>query len=192
MAKLTAPLFSLKASGKLANTLVYMSWKGIEDVRQYVIPANPNTAKQQTQRGYFADAVDEWHTAGFTSDDISAWNRYALSLKKPLSGFNAFLSLFLKAKVAGNSWTSLKNVQVSSVTSSGFQVDVDCSADETAKLYYGTSPTNMTNEVSGTYSGGTWIFTLSGLSSSTKYYFYIKNTAAGESARTGIYMQETS
>jgi len=50
MAKVKGPLFSLDARGQIAKTLVYMGWKGIADVRKYVIPANPNTAAQQTQR----------------------------------------------------------------------------------------------------------------------------------------------
>ncbi len=53
MAKVTGPLFSLSASGQIAKTLVFMKWKGIADVRKYVIPANPNTAAQQAQRATY-------------------------------------------------------------------------------------------------------------------------------------------
>jgi len=37
---------SFGASGKLAESLVYFSWKGISSVRQYIIPANPQSAGQ--------------------------------------------------------------------------------------------------------------------------------------------------
>src|SRR3989304_1243517 len=57
MAKLKAPLLSFGASGKLADTLVYFPWKGLAVVRSYVIPANPNSAGQQTQRGIPTGAV---------------------------------------------------------------------------------------------------------------------------------------
>ena len=46
MAKLYGPLFSLDARGKLGKALVYSIWKGLNYVRKYVIPANPNTAAQ--------------------------------------------------------------------------------------------------------------------------------------------------
>ncbi|MBA7587394.1 hypothetical protein ES708_29423 [subsurface metagenome] len=69
MAKVKGPLFSLGASGQLAKTLVYADWKGIDYVRQYVIPANPKTAEQQEQRGFFTAAIDAWHIDGYTEDD---------------------------------------------------------------------------------------------------------------------------
>jgi len=50
MAKLTGPLMSFTASGKLADTIVYFGWKGIACVRQFVIPANPQSAAQGDQR----------------------------------------------------------------------------------------------------------------------------------------------
>src|SRR4030042_2546649 len=46
MAKVTGPLMSMTASGKLADTLVFFSWKGIATVRQWLIPANPQSADQ--------------------------------------------------------------------------------------------------------------------------------------------------
>lgn len=46
MAKLTGPLMSFGASGKLADTLVFFSWKGISSVRQWIVPANPKSADQ--------------------------------------------------------------------------------------------------------------------------------------------------
>lgn len=46
MAKVTGPLMSMTASGKLANTLVFFSWKGVATVRQWLIPANPQSDGQ--------------------------------------------------------------------------------------------------------------------------------------------------
>jgi hypothetical protein len=192
MAKLTAPLFSLKASGQLGKTLVYMNWKGLEDVRQYVIPANPKTAAQQAQRGYITDAVNAWHTDGYTDADVTAWNLEALAEKIAASGFNMFCRFFVLAKVAAHTWTKLTNVLVSSITSSGASVAVSVASDKTGKLYLGTSKTSMLTQFSGTFSTDHYTFTLSGLSANTKYYFYIKNTTSGEDARTGIYSFTTS
>lgn len=41
---------SMSASGKLANALVFAGWKGVNYVREYVIPANPQTSGQGDQR----------------------------------------------------------------------------------------------------------------------------------------------
>jgi hypothetical protein len=55
MAKIPAGILG-RLSGKVGE-VVGASWKGIAYIRQYVIPANPNTALQQTERGLFADMV---------------------------------------------------------------------------------------------------------------------------------------
>src|SRR3990172_862086 len=70
MAKLKAPLLSFGASGKLADTLVYFPWKGLAVVRSYVIPANPNSAGQQTQRGILTESVASWHALGLADPDM--------------------------------------------------------------------------------------------------------------------------
>lgn len=50
MAKVTGPLQSFSASGKLADSIVFGAWKGINYVRQYVIPSNPQSSGQGDQR----------------------------------------------------------------------------------------------------------------------------------------------
>lgn len=52
MAKVTGPLFSLTASGKLADVMVHFPWKGRQVVRQWLKPSNPRTAKQGQARLY--------------------------------------------------------------------------------------------------------------------------------------------
>jgi len=53
MAKVTAPILSFGASGQIAKTQVYASWKGRPYARRFVTPANPNTADQQLTRNAF-------------------------------------------------------------------------------------------------------------------------------------------
>lgn len=60
MARVTAPLFGLDASGTIAQALTYARWKGINYVRTRVIPANPNTADQQEVRGCFSTLSEMW------------------------------------------------------------------------------------------------------------------------------------
>ena len=50
MAKVTGPLFSMSASGKLGDAVVYGAWKGVNTVRQWLKPANPQTASQGDTR----------------------------------------------------------------------------------------------------------------------------------------------
>jgi hypothetical protein len=50
MAKVTGPLQSFSASGQIAKSIVFGAWKGINYVRQYVIPANPQSESQGDQR----------------------------------------------------------------------------------------------------------------------------------------------
>lgn len=89
MAILRTPLLSFGASGKLARTLVYFSWKGLDVVREYVVPTNPNTASQQTQRTLFTAMVAAWRN--YFTDTLmrTAWNLSASVSKKAQSGFNA-------------------------------------------------------------------------------------------------------
>ena len=50
MAKVTGPLMSMSASGKLADAIVFFGWKGVNVVRQWLKPANPQTTSQGDQR----------------------------------------------------------------------------------------------------------------------------------------------
>ena len=52
MAKVTGPLMSISASGKLADSIVFFGWKGIQVVRQWLKPANPQSFAQGDQRIY--------------------------------------------------------------------------------------------------------------------------------------------
>lgn len=50
MAKVEGPLYSMGASGKLGNAMVFFGWKGLNVVRSWVKPANPRTSNQGDQR----------------------------------------------------------------------------------------------------------------------------------------------
>lgn len=43
MAKVVMPLLSAEASGKIANTMVFFYWKGLNVVRRWVVPGNPRS-----------------------------------------------------------------------------------------------------------------------------------------------------
>lgn len=50
MAKVTMPLLSTEARGKIADAIVYFPWKGLAVVRQWLKPANPQSTDQMTAR----------------------------------------------------------------------------------------------------------------------------------------------
>jgi len=58
MARLTGALFSLAASGTIADTLTFAKWKGIQYVRTRVVPANPQSVGQQEVRGVFSTLAE--------------------------------------------------------------------------------------------------------------------------------------
>ena len=97
MARVTAPLLSLSASGKFADTLVASSWKGIPVMRQYVKPSNPDTEAQGDQRDMMTACVSVWRNSFTNTLMRTAWNRLALLMKDTMSGFNAFISNAVKA-----------------------------------------------------------------------------------------------
>lgn len=160
MAKLSGPLFSLQASGQLAKTLVYSKWKGIQDVRSFVVPANPRSSGQVTQRGYFSSAVSAWHTTGLTADDIEAWNRAANNAPRPQSGFNRFVGLLTDLLVAGLSIGGAAMGFQGSIADSGTgQVDFVVHEDGSAahvNFKWGYTPTSLINTAAGTESTNVW------------------------------------
>jgi hypothetical protein len=147
MARVTAPLFSFSASGQLAKSLVYFPWKGVDAVRSYTIPSNPNSADQQTQRGYFGDAITAWHNSALlVADDKTAWDKYASSLSRAMSGFNAFVKDWLDISVAGLGPDPAFNGALSQSGVGQF----DCTVEEdggatAANLLWGYSKTSLIN-----------------------------------------------
>ena len=195
MAKVTAPLLSFGASGQLNKTLVFFPYKGLDVVRSHVVPANPNTAAQQTQRSYMTDANDEWHGAGYTDADHGAFNRWASTLGKGLSGFNAFCRAYINELVAGGVWTRMANAVTSAVGANGFTVNITkVSGGLTPSIFYGVSPTFMPNTaVLVDQTGNDWEVTLAGLTPGTQYYWYIQVGVAGATlGRTGVYLTRTA
>lgn len=50
MAKVTGPLMSMSASGKIADAIVFFGWKGTNVVRQWLKPSNPQSTGQGDTR----------------------------------------------------------------------------------------------------------------------------------------------
>lgn len=196
MAKLKAPLLSLGASGQLAKTLVFFPWKGLNVAREYIIPSNPQTTPQNTQRGYVTDAVDDIHAKMAESsnpldeDDKTAWQAMANLQATPRTWFNELVKQIvnqLKASLTGTILTDCTVVPADG--SLGVTIyDID-SVVTAGDWYYGTSPTALLNTVAGAGFGGTITGTITPLTNGVKYYFQFRPSApAGNIGdNSGIY-----
>lgn len=191
MAKLTAPLLSLSASGSIAGSITYGTWKGVKYARQRVIPANPNTANQQTQRGYITTNVSRWHSTvnPLNALDKANLDRGALYAGRPMSGFNLFCLCGINTLKASVSLLHLHGTTESAITASGFKIVVTHSSSAAVKIRYGVSPTALitvqTRDEAST-PGTTSTFTLTGLSATTKYYYRVYNSTAYSEEQLGI------
>lgn len=92
MAKTTAPILSLGASGTIAKTMVYSSWRGIPYVRRHLIPSNPNTVGQQATRNVFTTMSAMWKVAPALL--TTPWDTFATG--RPFLGRNAFIGQNVK------------------------------------------------------------------------------------------------
>ena len=88
MAKVTAPLFSMTASGTVGKAIVYSVWKGVAYVRSYVVPANPKTAAQVGIRVMWKFLSKSWAAIKATVE--SGYTAEAAA--KSISEFNVFMS----------------------------------------------------------------------------------------------------
>ena len=91
MPKINGPLLSFGAGGQIGKTAVFSKWRGVPYVRQYAVPANPNTTEQQKTRSAFSflQQVFKFAPADFTL----AWTAYATG--KKFTDRNAFTSFNL-------------------------------------------------------------------------------------------------
>ncbi|MBA7531689.1 hypothetical protein ES705_23910 [subsurface metagenome] len=196
MAKLKAPLLSLGASGKLADALVYFPWKGLNVVREYVIPSNPKTTGQTTQRGYMTAAVTGIHTAQadtdnpLDSEDAQAYALYASCAPSPRTWFNQAVKDWIDQLVA----TKLPCLcSAGALTPGANELAVTLYLWEATavagKFYYGTSKTALINSEIAVIVTQEATATIAGLTPGVKYFVQFRPDPAdpAEGARSGIY-----
>jgi len=195
-AKLKGPLFSLGATQQLGKALVYFGWKGLDVVREYVIPANPKTALQVTQRGYLTQAVLTIHTSQAwaahptNAADIAAYALWASVVKPATTWFNQAVKILVDQLVASKHplhWSD------GSVTPSAAQLILKITQNAayatTVYCYYGTSKTALINSKLCTLAAQTFTATLTGLTKGVKYYMQFRPTVPVSSigGDSGIY-----
>lgn len=99
MAKVRGPLYSISASGQIAQAMVFAHWKGIAWVREQFIPQNPKTAGQVAQRLIFSQGVMKWHD--LSDNQMTGWQTGIERKGYTMSGFNYFMSEYIKSMLLG-------------------------------------------------------------------------------------------
>lgn len=87
MAKLTGPMLSFGARGQIGKAMVTAKWRGVAYARQYVKPANPQTAAQTAVRSLFAYLREMWKLA--PTEVIATWDAFARG--RPFTGMNKYV-----------------------------------------------------------------------------------------------------
>lgn len=201
MAKLKAPLMSLGATGQLGKSLVFFPWKGLDVVREYVIPTNPQSTDQTTQRGYLTDAVAAVHLAqGYATlpldeGDIRAYALWGSNWPTPRTWFNQAVKNYIDQVVAGKKCGAYRTGN-SAEQDKKLKVNIRNTYIQggmitTGRFYYGTSKTALHNFKLATpdLPNMEMTATIDNLTNGVKYYWQFRplTVAAWVGCLSGIY-----
>jgi len=205
VAKLKAPLLSLGASGAIGKTMVFFGWKGIQAVREYVVPSNPKTALQTTQRGYVTAAVAKIHACqALAADPLASVDQVAYSTLAQAKGtimtwFNQAVKLWVDSKVAGKDPLIYCDMTFSDKTANSIDLELQIEEETgsqlaAGKFYFGTSKTNLIHAKAATVTAGDKVALVAEdcsafLTSGVKYYVQFRPDVAdpSEGCDSGIY-----
>ncbi len=195
MAKLKAPLLSLGAAGAIGKTLVYFNWKGLNVVREWVVPANPKSDPQKKQRNFLKAAVDLIHAAMQLPEPLADTDKFAYALAgsilpTPRTWFNQAVKMDVDRRIdeltpvvfrAGSTTETSEKLAV--------EVRTHAAVPTEGIILYGTSKTAMLGREDATVVGTKMSADLTTLASGIKYYWKARvtepPTLAG--AESGIY-----
>lgn len=98
MVKVNGPMMSFAASGTIADTATFATWKGRPYVRRRVVPANPQSNAQVSMRSMMKFLSQIWD--GLTAGNKATWD--AAAAAAAVSPFNSFCAASMKR------WNSYK------------------------------------------------------------------------------------
>lgn len=91
MARVYMPLGSFDAKGQIAKGLIFSKWRGVNYVKRYFIPANPQTTAQVNLRTAWELAVANYQ--GLAAPNKAAYDDAAKG--KAYSGFNFAIKRYI-------------------------------------------------------------------------------------------------
>lgn len=195
MAKLKGPLFSLGATQQLGKSLVFFGWKGLNVVREYVVPANPKTDLQNKQRDKLTLAVRVVHGAmaadpPLAEKDIFAYALWAGVVQAATTWFNQAVRHMIDQQRLAK-WAMMFRGGSTTSVSEGLDVEVYSweTVADTGQFNYGTSKTAMIKSEGSTPAVHKHSASLSGLTPGVKYYWQFE-ALTGDLAigsKSGIY-----
>ena len=205
MAKLKAPLLSLGATGSIAKTLTFFPWKGINAVREYVIPTYSDTPLQTAQRDRLRDMVTAVHDAQamanypLVSADQVAYAALAAAKGKIWTWFNQAVKLGIDCLVALSHYTVYSWGMIVNLDKEDFRPRIYFTDDGTfhvanGTFYLGTTRTNLIQSIPANIDPGVRADLadgtgFSGLTAKKKYYWQFRPDPADPcvGADSGIY-----
>ncbi len=117
-AKVSGPLFSLEARGKIADAIVFFPWKGLHVVRQWLKPANPQSADQGDMRlitGALGRASSVVGTSNAFAAEIRAYMDSGLTWPSAITKY-----MILNVVNDGTAWDALVTEYEAHTASAGF------------------------------------------------------------------------
>ncbi len=198
MAKLKAPLLSLGASGAIGKTIVYFGWKGLDVAREYVVPTNPKSTAQNTQRGYLIAVVDAIHAAELDVTnplidvDKAAYALYGSTFPTPRTWFNQIAQRWLLAEVKSEIAAIYANGEFEDVGAGATTITMynHQTQDQAGFMVCMTSKTAVIQSIAADGVLGVHTGAFTGLTKGVKYYFQFRPTEVADAkyaARSGIY-----
>lgn len=174
-------------------------------VRSYVVPSNPKTAAQTTQRGYFTEAVAKVHavlalaTHALDAADKAAYAVLASCSAAPRTWFNEILRWWVDVRVAGKIPIIYSDGTISDPTHTSIDLimylnEKTGSSLLAGKFYFGTSKTSLIYTKAATVVAGVSVALANSdcsafLTAGEKYYVQFKPDAGDPcvGAVSGIY-----
>lgn len=195
MVKVYGPLMGLDASGTIAKALVFSKWKGRNYVRKHVVPANPQTVLQVAIREMMKFLAQRWSST--TAPEKASWTTAAKA--ETISNFNAYVSANMvrwrqllapsaltpaaetgtfqasgAATAAGGHHQAVVTFPIAAVND-GWGIAIE---RNTVDAYQGTLEAIV--GVIATPTAAATLFTDTGLTAGTYYYFWRRFTRAGK------------
>jgi len=201
VAKLKAPLLSLGAAGAIGKAMVFFGWKGIDCVREYVIPSNPKSDPQMEQRGYLYAAVAAIHAAQalaaypLNDADKQAYSLWGSCFPTPRTWFNQAVKDWLDRYVAGDEGAIFRS---GGAVEGDEQINVTVFADKidgakitAGRFFWGTSKTALLHSAAAGIDAEAHSANLliTGATNNVKYFwqFRVDDGELCAHARSGIY-----